>query len=97
MTELSSDHPNQASTSAALTTGAPALTTGPCFRISLIRGEHVWQFRWEPGGESALIDHIAELARDPNSPFDWFDAAAVCKHIARPITRRNGANASNQS
>ena len=53
-------------------------------RLSLIKGEHRWQFRWEPGDEAALINSVAAMARDPNLPFDWFDAAIVCKHIANP-------------
>lgn len=53
-------------------------------RLSLIKGEHKWIFRWEAGGQAKLIERIAELARDPNIPFDWFDAAVVCKHIAQP-------------
>lgn len=53
-------------------------------RLSLIKGDHRWQFRWEPGDEAALINSVAEMARDPSLPFDWYDAAVVCKHIANP-------------
>jgi hypothetical protein len=54
-------------------------------RISLVKGNERWQFRWDPGNESVLINRIAELARDPAIPFDWFDAAVICKHIAQPF------------
>ena len=54
-------------------------------RISLVKGNERWQFHWEAGDESLLINRIAELARDPNIPFDWFDAAVICKHIAQPF------------
>jgi hypothetical protein len=53
-------------------------------RLSLVKGQHRWQFRWEPGDEAALINSVAAMARDPNLPFDWYDAAIVCKHIANP-------------
>src|SRR4051812_49773664 len=53
-------------------------------RLSLIKGEHKWIFRWEAGAQAQIIERVAELARDPNIPFDWFDAAAICKHIAKP-------------
>ena len=59
--------------------------TDPRYRISLIKGEERWNFRWEPGGESLLINRVAEMARDPHIPFDWFDAAVVCRHIAQPF------------
>ena len=67
----------------------PTATTGShtssrIVRLSLIKGEHRWQFRWEPGDEAALINSVAAMARDPNLPFDWFDAAIVCKHVANP-------------
>ncbi len=55
-------------------------------RLSLIKGQERWSFRWEPGDESLLINRIAELARDPQIPFDWFDAAVVCKHVAQPYS-----------
>lgn len=64
--------------------------SGARHRIALIKGQERWQFRWDRGDESTLINHIAELARDPDIPFDWFDAAVVCKHIAQPF----GSNAS---
>jgi hypothetical protein len=50
-------------------------------RLSLIKGEHRWRFRWERGSEPALISAVADLARDPRANFDWFDAAVVCRHI----------------
>ena len=57
------------------------------FRLSLIKGEHRWQFRWDPGCESQLIDRVAHLASQPDVPFDWYDAAVICRHIAQPFTK----------
>jgi len=54
-------------------------------RLSLIKGEHRWRFRWERGSEAALICAVADLARNPNMNFDWFDAAVVCRHITRNV------------
>ena len=53
--------------------------------ISLVKGHERWHFRWDAGDEATLINRIAELARDPEIPFDWYDAAVVCKHIAQPF------------
>jgi hypothetical protein len=52
-------------------------------RLSLIKGEHRWRFRWERGSEAALISAVADLARNDDMDFDWFDAAVVCRHIAQ--------------
>ena len=57
-------------------------------RLSLIKGEHRWRFRWERGSEAALISAVADLARNPQMNFDWFDAAVVCRHIAQSLPRR---------
>lgn len=61
-------------------------------RLSLIRGSERWCFRWDPGDESLLINRIAELARDPEIPFDWYDAAVVCKHVAQPFGSTSGSS-----
>jgi hypothetical protein len=63
-------------------------------RLSLIKGEHRWRFRWEPGSEATIISAVADLARDPNMNFDWFDAAVVCRHIAQGLPPRTAASAS---
>jgi hypothetical protein len=55
--------------------------------LSLIKGEHRWQFRWDPGCESQLIDRVAHLAGQPDVPFDWYDAAVICRHITQPFTK----------
>jgi len=60
-------------------------------RLSLIKGEHRWRFRWEPGSEAALISAVADLARNPRMAFDWFDAAVVCRHIAQGLPDRSAA------
>jgi hypothetical protein len=62
----------------------------PLHRLSLIKGPHAWRFQWEDGCEAALIGHVADLARDDAFDFDWFDAAVVCKHVARPARRTPG-------
>jgi hypothetical protein len=56
-------------------------------RLSLIKGPERWLFRWDPGDEAGLINRIAEMARDPEIPFDWYDAAVVCKHVAQPFAQ----------
>ncbi len=60
-------------------------------RLSLIKGEHRWRFRWEPGSEAAVISAVADLARNPHMKFDWFDAAVVCRHIAQDLPKQTEA------
>ena len=66
-------------------------------RLSLIKGEHRWRFRWEPGCEAAIISAVADLARNPRMNFDWFDAAVVCRHIAHGLPESSGDDAPSPS
>ena len=52
-------------------------------RVTLHHGPHRWTFRFAPDDARAMIEHVARLARDPEAPFDWFDASVVCHQIAR--------------
>ena len=66
-------------------------------RVALRKGDQHWHFRWAPGDEASLINRIAELARDPAIPFDWYDAAVLCKHIAQPFGTSCAGDQSNSS
>jgi hypothetical protein len=48
--------------------------------IALIKGTERFVFRYAPGDEAALLTHLVEMANDPESGFDWFDAGCV-SHI----------------
>lgn len=66
-------------------------------RLSLIKGDHRWRFRWEPGSEAGLISAVADLARNPRMNFDWFDAAVVCRHVAQGLPARSAAEPSDRA
>ena len=85
MAESSRHNPVQKPAPAAPSLSGDDSAAEALHRISLVKGNERWQFHWEPGDESLLINRIAEMARDPNVPFDWFDAAVICKHIAQPF------------
>lgn len=77
---------------------APPAAAAEGHRVSLVKGPHRWVFRWSAGDEAALIARVAELARDPEADFDWFDAAVVCKHVAPRVSTdspRSGASDQN--
>ncbi len=72
----------------SFTRHVPDLPPGSNTRqLVLKRGGHYWNFCWDPSNESVLINFIATLASRYQSqadcPFDWFDAAVACHHIAR--------------
>jgi hypothetical protein len=50
--------------------------------LRLSKGRHTWFFRYTPEDEGVLRSALAELARDPRMPFDWFDAALVTHQLS---------------
>jgi len=86
MADTRDTSPNAAAhAAAAAAPPAPLLPSAATTRrLTLVKGEHRWRFRWDAGDEPALINHIAQMARDGRVPFDWFDAAVVCQQIAQP-------------
>ncbi len=45
--------------------------------ISLMKGRQRFVFQYAPGRESELLAALVALADDPDSEFDWFDAAVL--------------------
>lgn len=54
-------------------------------QLSLVKGEERFVFRYQSGGEAEVIDAFAEMAADPNSRFDWFDAAVLSYQMGRRL------------
>jgi len=52
-------------------------------RITLLRAAHRWTFAFTAEDEPRVVKRAAELARDPQAPFDWLDALTLCELIAR--------------
>ena len=52
-------------------------------RIVLVKGNHQWRFEWESGQEISAVRAITEIAKSPETDFDWFDAAMVCHEISK--------------
>lgn len=53
--------------------------------VTLLKGVHRWVFTCAPGEEQGLLACVSEMARRPDVPFDWFDAALVGHQIARRL------------
>ena len=49
--------------------------------VTLSKGVHRWTFSCERGHEQSLLMRLAELARNEDVPFDWFDAALVSHQL----------------
>jgi hypothetical protein len=52
-------------------------------RLSLVKGPHRFVFQYQAGGESGLVGSFLDLARDPDTGFDWYDAAVLSFHMGR--------------
>ena len=54
-------------------------------QLSLVKGDHRYVFRYGTGREADVIESFASMATDPDSPFDWFDAAVLSYQMGRRI------------
>ena len=45
--------------------------------VTIEKGGETWVFRFAPANVERLLSRLAEMAADPASDFDWFDAAEV--------------------
>ena len=54
-------------------------------QLSLVKGEERFVFRYQSGQEPDVIDAFADLAGNPESVFDWFDAAVLSYQMGRRL------------
>ena len=52
-------------------------------RVVLVKGDDQWRFEWEVGKELETVEAITEIAKCPDTDFDWFDAAMVCHEMSK--------------
>ncbi len=52
-------------------------------RLVIEKAGHRWAFQWEPGLEHTVIEHVGAMAKDPNCPLGWVEAAIVCRYVGR--------------
>jgi hypothetical protein len=58
----------------------------PCQRrLTLVKGREQFVFRYAEGREADLLAALVALARDSESSFDWFDAAAMSLQMGRRL------------
>lgn len=54
-------------------------------QLSLVKGDERFIFRYHTGHEAEVIDAFASLAAEPDSAFDWFDAAVLSYQMGRRL------------
>lgn len=60
-------------------------TAGQIRQLSLVKGEERFIFRYQAGQEAEVIDSFASMASNPDSKFDWFDAAVLSYQMGRRL------------
>jgi hypothetical protein len=53
----------------------------------MVKGEHRFVFQYIEGRESELLASLVSLANDPDSEFDWFDAAVLSYQMGQQLSR----------
>ncbi len=59
--------------------------TGSRHCLSLVKGRHRFVFVFRKGRERDLLEAFVDLANDPDSPFDWLDAAVLSYQIGKRV------------
>ena len=55
--------------------------------LSMVKGEQRYVFRYAEGCESELLSSLVALANDPDTEFDWFDAAVLSYQMGQQLAR----------
>lgn len=55
--------------------------------LSMVKGRHRFVFRYAEGFEAELLASIVALANDPDSEFDWFDAAVLSYQMGQQLSQ----------
>jgi len=58
----------------------------PPRELALVKDGQRFIFRYEPGGESALLSDVVALANDPDCDVDWMDAAMLSHQLGERMS-----------
>lgn len=53
--------------------------------LCLVKGEQRFVFTYHTGQEPVVVARLLELASDPRSGLDWFDAATLSCQLGRDL------------
>jgi hypothetical protein len=55
--------------------------------LTMVKGRHRFVFEYVEGSEAELLGSLVELANDPESGFEWFDAAVLSYQMGQRLSR----------
>ncbi len=55
--------------------------------LSLVKGQHHFCFRYEPGQESSVLDALIDMVHRRDVNFDWFDAAVLSHQLGQHLAK----------
>ena len=55
--------------------------------LSMVKGPHRFVFRYAEGAEAELLATFVDMADDPRSGFDYFDAAVLSYQLGQQLSR----------
>jgi hypothetical protein len=56
-------------------------------QLVLVKQDQRWVFRYAPGEEPQVLAWLAQTADDPDTTFDWFDAAVLSYQLGHQLSR----------
>ena len=60
----------------------------PPTELAVDKAGHRFVFRYRPGEEGAVLDDLHQMAGDPDSRIDWFDAAMLSHQVGQHLAAR---------
>jgi hypothetical protein len=54
--------------------------------LSMVKGSERFVFRYPEGREAELLSSLVALANDPETDFDWFDAAVLSYQMGQQLS-----------
>ncbi len=54
--------------------------------LTMVKGRHRYVFQYVDGAEAELLGSLVALANDPESDFDWFDAAVLSYQMGQRLS-----------
>lgn len=86
---IGSDSPGElAAQPIPLDDAAPSLNPEVRKQLVLVKHGHRYVFRYERGEETKVLSGLVDLARDPQSELDWFDAAVLSHQLGERMSEQ---------
>jgi hypothetical protein len=67
---------------------APPPPDGGRRQLVLVKDGRHFIFRFSPGDEARILQALVDLARDPESGLDWFDAAVLSHQVGQHFSKQ---------